>query len=108
MSRFDYDFQEKVDFHSPTLLSCANCQTTNGPIDSVPVDGKWTLLCEACAEENARQEALADQLAAAPSCPERQRIIDSAETVGGLVNALRAHDQADCTVCAAVEIRRAA
>lgn len=39
------------------------------------------------------------QLAALPSCDYRLMIIDRSETVQQLVNALRAHDQAQCIAC---------
>ena len=64
-------------------------------------------LCEDCAEEVRRLEKVADELTAMGGCEERQAMVDRAETTGGLVNRLRAHDMSPCNACTALR-RRAA
>jgi protein-arginine kinase activator protein McsA len=81
---------------------CENCGTSRGHIEQIWTDdGTKPLLCEDCAEEVRRIEQLADELAKAPSCPERQQILDTAETTAGLMNRLQAHDIAQCAACGA-------
>lgn len=85
----------------PVEKGCQNCGTTEGFIERIWTDdGTKPWLCEDCAEEVRRLEKLADELAAAPSCQERERILDTAETTAELVNRLRAHDMAQCAACA--------
>ena len=81
--------------------ACENCGMTEGTIEQIWTDdGRKPRLCEDCAAEVRRLEKLADELAALPSCEARQEIIDTAESTGGLVNRLRAHDMAQCAACA--------
>ena len=83
------------------VLACQNCGTIGGYIDEIWTDdGGKPLLCEDCAGEVRRLEKLADELAAAPSCPQRQQIQDTVETTTELVNRLRAHDMVPCVACA--------
>jgi hypothetical protein len=84
--------------------TCFNCKTTPALAD---LNDYWPddqpkpiRLCDDCMKEQQRVEAEADQLAALPSCDFRQMLIDRAETVGQLVNLLKAHDQAECFSCA--------
>src|SRR5580658_8937573 len=58
-------------------------------------------LCEDCAEEVRHLEEVADELTAMGGCEERQAMVDRAETTGGLVNRLRAHDMSPCNACTA-------
>jgi hypothetical protein len=84
----------------PVEEKCENCRTTEGFIERIWTDdGTKPWLCEDCAGEVRRLEKLADEWAAAPSCPERERILDTAETTSGLVKRLRAHDMAQCAEC---------
>lgn len=101
MSNPDIDFKEKADFFFSVVPACANCKATGILNEYWTEDDRHLLLCDDCAEEEARTEKLADQLAAAelPSCGIRQQVIESAETTRGLVNAVRAHDQV-CACCA--------
>jgi hypothetical protein len=86
---------------SAAVLACQNCGTTGGYIEEIWTDdGGKPLLCEDCAGEVRRLEKLADELAAAPSCPQRQQILDTVETTTELVNRLRAHDMLPCVACA--------
>jgi hypothetical protein len=86
---------------SAALPACHHCGTTCGYIEEIWTDdGGKPLLCEDCAGEVGRLEKLADELAAAPSCPEREQILDTAETTTELVNRLRAHDRMPCVACA--------
>jgi alpha-D-ribose 1-methylphosphonate 5-phosphate C-P lyase len=58
---------------SAAVLACHHCGTTCGYIEEIWTDdGGKPLLCEDCAGEVRRLEKLADELAAAPSCPQRQ------------------------------------
>jgi hypothetical protein len=103
MSHSDYDLHDKRYFETP--VSCQNCNTTRGPIDTISTDDGETLrLCEDCCEETRRIEALADQLAGMPSCEIRQQLIEMAETVRGMVHGLRAHDMA----CSCSTVRKSA
>lgn len=88
------DSQEKADFYSySALLDCANCGTTNGPIETIQTDdGQWLRLCGDCASAERDMEAKADGLCKLPACDARQQLIDSAETTRALVNVLTAHD----------------
>ena len=80
---------------------CQNCGTTDGYLDRIWTDdGTKPLLCEDCAEEVRRLEKLADELASAPCCEQRQQILDTAETTAELGNRLRGHDMAQCAACA--------
>jgi putative hemolysin len=86
---------------SAAVLACQNCGTTGGYIEEIWTDdGGKPLLCEDCAGEVRRLEKLADELAAAPSCQQRQQILDTVETTTELVNRLRAHDMMQCVACA--------
>ena len=86
---------------SAAVLACRHCGTTCGYIEEIWTDdGGKPLLCEDCAGEVRRLEKLADELAAAPSCPQRQQIQDTVETTTELVNRLRAHDMVPCVACA--------
>ena len=86
---------------SAAVLACQNCGTTGGYIEEIWTDdGGKPLLCEDCAGEVRRLEKLADELAAAPSCQQRQQILDTVETTTELVNRLRAHDMVPCVACA--------
>ena len=86
---------------SVAVTICENCGATGGHIERIWTDdGTKPLLCEACAKEVRRIERIADELATEPSCPERQQIIDTAETTAGLVNSLQAHDREHCSECA--------
>jgi hypothetical protein len=88
---------------------CQNCGTTCGYIERIWTDeGTKPLLCEDCAEEVRRLERLADELASAPCCEQRQQILDTAETTAELVNRLRAHDMAQCGACALARASAAA
>ena len=88
---------------------CENCGTTEGFIERIWTDdGTKPWLCEDCGGEVRRLEKLADELAAAPSCQQRERILDTAEITAELVNRLRAHDMAQCADCASVRARGAA
>ena len=93
----------------PVEKGCENCGTTEGFIERIWTDdGTKPWLCEDCAGEVRRLEKLADELAAAPSCQEREQILDTAETTAELVNRLRAHDMAQCAYCASARTRVAA
>ena len=86
---------------SAAVLACHHCGTTGGYIEEIWTDdGGKPLLCEDCAGEVRRLEKLADELAAAPSCQQRQQILDTVETTTELVNRLRAHDMTPCIACA--------
>ena len=88
---------------SAALPACHHCGTTRGYIEEIWTDdGGKPLLCEDCAGAVRRLEKLADDLAAAPSCPQREQILDTAETTAVLVNQLRAHDLAHCAACASL------
>lgn len=93
---FSFDELHDEPFLSP---ACANCGQTGDFSEVWTDDGRRLELCDDCAAEERRMERLADQLAALPSCETRQRIIESAATTAGLVNALRAHDLARCASC---------
>jgi protein-arginine kinase activator protein McsA len=80
-------------------FECTNCKTTQGLIETHITNEGWVYLCDDCAAEDQRMEVLAEQLAASPSCEARQRLMDTAETTGDLVNRLRAHDQTACNMC---------
>jgi len=83
------------------VLACPHCGTTGGYIEEIWTDdGGKPMLCEDCAGEVRRLEKLADELAAAPSCQQRQQILDTVETTTELVNRLRAHDLVPCAACA--------
>lgn len=87
---------------------CENCGTSGGHIVEIWTDdGTRAWLCEDCAEEVRRLERVAEELAAMAGCEVRDGIVERAETTAGLVNCLRAHDMAECSVCAVVR-RKAA
>ena len=93
----------------PTGRACENCGTTEGAVEQIwTEDGRKPRLCEDCAAEVRRLEKLADELAALPSCDVRQRIIDTAESTGELVNRLRGHDLTPCAACTHCASRKAA
>jgi len=93
----------------PGKKGCQNCGTTEGFIERIWTDdGTKPWLCEDCAEEVHRLEKLADELATASSCQEREEILNTSETTAELVNRLRAHDLAQCADCASARARVAA
>lgn len=89
-----------MSYFNPTIeadapLGCINCGSTENLMDIWPDDSdKSVRACYDCCEEIRRVEAIADQLAALPSCDVRQAIIDNTDTTRIMVNALTAHDQA--------------
>jgi hypothetical protein len=94
---------------SAAINACQNCGVTHGYLAEVWTDdGTKPLLCDDCAQEVRRLEKLADELAAASGCQDRQQILDTAETTAELVNRLRAHDMADCMGCASARVSVAA
>ena len=97
------DINEEDAVASVAINVCQNCGTGRGPIEQIWTDdGTKPLLCEDCAAEVRRLEKRADELAAAPGCPHRQQIVDTAESTAELVNRLLAHDMADCVGCSSV------
>ena len=97
----DFDWTEKASSYEWTNPpECRNCRQTQSVMLSFwPSDeDRPILLCDDCAREARRIEALADELTALPCCPERERIIDSATSIRQLVNLLRGHDLA-CGCC---------
>ena len=93
----------------PVEKVCQNCGTTEGFIERIWTDdGTKPWLCEDCGEEVRRLEKLADELATAPSCRQREQVLDTSETTAELVNRLRAHDMAHCADCASARARIAA
>jgi hypothetical protein len=96
----EYDFQEKVDFYADTESRCRNCNSRN--YEEVATDEGWILLCDECAEEERRVENETNELANLPGCPDRQRLIDDAQSTRKLLFALRAHDVSGCAHCAAI------
>jgi hypothetical protein len=69
--------------HGPPLRFwlARTAATTGGYVEEIWTDdGGKPPLCEDCAGEVRRLEKLADELAAAPSCQERQQILDTVET----------------------------
>lgn len=102
------DLDEGRDFAAPP--ACHNCgaKASDGTwltpvaLHGAILDNAWA--CDDCMAEEARLEAEGGALALLPSCDERQRIIDRAESVAQLVNQLRAHDQTGCPDCAAIEL----
>ena len=93
---------------SSAAHGCQNCGVTGGYIERIWTDEGTKLLCEDCAEEVRRLERLADELASAPCCEQRQQILDTAETTAELVNRLRGHDMAQCAACASARASAAA
>jgi len=90
--------------------ACYNCNATAAHgtwlSEYMLPDGTEVLACDDCIVERERMEREGNEMAAKPSCEERQRIIDRAQSTAQLVNALRAHDQTGCLGCAAAPDRR--
>jgi hypothetical protein len=87
----------------PPVNVCEGCGTSSGNIEAIWTDdGNQPVLCEDCGQAVRRLERLADELAAAPCCPDRQRIVDTAETTADLVSRFQAHDLSECEACARV------
>ena len=87
--------------HNPGFATpeCENCGSTQVLPNRIWTDdGRKLRLCEECAETERRMEALAHQLAAKPSCEERERILDDCQFTSEVVNRLTAHDMA-CIIC---------
>jgi hypothetical protein len=99
----DHGASAKRDF---MLEPCDNCGATDRRLERTSTDAticgeqKFLDLCQDCEDEMRRQEAQALAMIEQPSvCEEREILIQVAQSVRALVNALQAHEQT-CGACA--------